>query len=84
MELCKVILTMRFCLSCRKPHREKKNPLITVCYLLNPIHHLNDTDVVQVDQPCQLPVLDECAALRRGEIFQEPLQVFVVLINNGI
>lgn len=53
-------------------------------HLLNPVQHLIHTDVVEVDQPCQLPVLDERTALWRCQVFQESLQVLVVLVDNGI
>lgn len=61
-----------------------KAQTITACYLLNPVKHLDNPDVIEVDQPRQLPVLDEGTALGWGQVLQEPFQVLVVLIDDRI
>lgn len=71
-------LQSRLCVSFQTPGKAAAR------YLLNPVQHLIHTDVVEVDQPRQLPVLDERAALWRREVFQESFQVLVVLVDNCI
>lgn len=53
-------------------------------HLLDVMQRLYDSDVVQVDPPCCVPVLDGCAMFRDRQALQKLLQVVVVVINDAV
>lgn len=55
-----------------------------VRYLLDVLQRLNDSDVVQVDPPCCVPVLDGGAVFRDRQPLQELQQVVVVVVDDAV
>lgn len=48
------------------------------------VEHFKDLNIVQVNKARCFPVLDQAAALWRCQVFQESLQVVIILVNDGI
>lgn len=48
------------------------------------MQHLNNTDVVQVDPPSCVPVLNGGAVLRDSEPLQELQQVVMIVIDDAV
>lgn len=53
-------------------------------YLLYVLQSLNDSDVVQVDAPCSVPVLDGGAVFRDRQPLQELQQVVMVVVDDAV
>lgn len=53
-------------------------------YLLDFLQSLYDSDVVQVDPPCSVPVLDGGAVFRDCQSLQKLEQVVVVVVDDAV
>lgn len=53
-------------------------------YLLDVLQSLYDPDVVQVNPPCSVPVLDGGAVFRDCQPLQEIQQVVVVVVDDAV
>lgn len=53
-------------------------------YLLDVLQSLYDPDVVQVNPPCRVPVLDGGAAVRGRKSLQELPEVVVVVVDDAV
>lgn len=53
-------------------------------YLLDVLQSLDDSDVVQVNPPCRIPVLDGGAAFRDCQALQELQQVVMVVVDDAV
>lgn len=53
-------------------------------YLLNVLQSVYDSDVVQVDPPCCVPVLDGGAVFGDRQPLQELQQVVVVVVDDAV
>lgn len=53
-------------------------------YLLDVLQSLYNSDVVQVNSPCSVPVLDGGAVFRDRQPLQELQQVVVVVIDDAV
>lgn len=60
---------------------EKQRPW---AYLLDVLQSLDDSDVVQVNPPCSVPVLDGGAVFRDRQPLQELQQVVMVVVDDAV